>query len=115
MGKIKQNYSCSLHLTHDVIGGKWKLRILWHILEGRNRFSQMLKAMPDITHKMLITQLKEMEHSGILIREEHVDVRPHVTYALEERHASLIPVIYSLCQFGEQYANHSGIVITPNE
>lgn len=65
MGKIKKEYECSLLLTHDLIGGKWKLRILWHIIQGDNRFSLLAKAIPDITQKVLASQIKELETSGI--------------------------------------------------
>lgn len=58
MGKIKDEYFCALLLTMDLLGGKWKLRILWHIINGDNRFSLLRKSIPDITNKMLITQLK---------------------------------------------------------
>ena len=60
MGKIKDEYFCALLLTMDLLGGKWKLRILWHIINGDNRFSLLRKLIPDITNKMLITQLKEL-------------------------------------------------------
>ncbi|MGL4283596.1 MAG: winged helix-turn-helix transcriptional regulator, partial [Eubacterium aggregans] len=51
MAQIKENYSCVLQLSNDLIGGKWKLRILWHVLKGENRFSSLLKGIPDITKK----------------------------------------------------------------
>ena len=68
MGKLKEEYSCALLLAMDLVGGKWKLRILWHILHGDDRFSLLQKGMPDITEKMLTTQLKEMENSGLILR-----------------------------------------------
>lgn len=66
MGKIKDEYSCALLLAMDLVGGKWKLRILWHIVHGDNRFSLLQKGIPDITEKMLTTQLKDMENSGVI-------------------------------------------------
>lgn len=58
MGKIKKKYPCALILTHDLIGGKWKLRILWHIIHGENRFSLLMRAIPDISQKVLVSQLR---------------------------------------------------------
>ena len=51
--KNKKEYSCALLLANDLIGGKWKLRILWHISHGDNRFSLLTKAIPDISQKCL--------------------------------------------------------------
>ena len=104
MATIKKEYSCSLILTNDLIGGKWKGRILWHIIQGDNRFSLLQKTIPEITHKVLITQLRELENSGILSRKEIDDVRPHVVYSISNDYAQLIPILESLCDFTKQYA-----------
>lgn len=66
MAIIKEEYTCSLLLVIDLIGGKWKQRILWHIIHGDNRFSLLQKGIPDITGKMLTTQLKELEVNGLV-------------------------------------------------
>lgn len=52
MAAPKKEYQCALVLTHDLIGGKWKLRILWHVLHGDNRYMQLCRAIPDITQKV---------------------------------------------------------------
>ncbi|MGL4546452.1 winged helix-turn-helix transcriptional regulator [Eubacterium aggregans] len=80
MAQIKENYSCVLQLSNDLIGGKWKLRILWHVLKGENRFSSLLKGIPDITKKVLATQLKEMEQQGLLDRKIERSKPLKVTY-----------------------------------
>ena len=64
MSKIKIKYTCALVLANDLIGGKWKLRILWHIAHGDNRFSLLTKAIPDISQKVLTVQLKELEEKA---------------------------------------------------
>jgi|GEM_PF-2732784 len=61
MSKLKDEYSCSLLLTIDLIGGKWKMRLLWHIMYGDNRYSLLRRAIPEITEKMLNTQLRELK------------------------------------------------------
>ena len=68
MSKIKIKYTCALVVANDLIGGKWKLRILWHIAHGDNRFSLLTKAIPDISQKVLTVQLKELEESGIITK-----------------------------------------------
>lgn len=111
MGHIKNDYTCSLILTHDLIGGKWKLRILWHIINGDNRFSLLQKGIPDITHKVLITQLRELEESGILLRKELEDVRPHVEYSISDNYIEIVPILSSLCDFTKEYAAKNKINI----
>ncbi|MBP2642036.1 MAG: ytcD [Firmicutes bacterium] len=91
-------------LTHDLIEGKWKKRILWHIINGNNRFSLLQKVMPDITHKMLITQLKELVTSGILIRNEYEKTPPRVEYHISPQYQSIIPIMQALWEFTKQYA-----------
>ena len=55
MGELKKEYRCVLDLAHDIIGGKWKLRILWNIQQGNNRFSMLERAIPEITQKNIMS------------------------------------------------------------
>ncbi len=112
MAKIKKGYTCALILTADIIGGKWKLRILWHILYGDNRFSLLQKAIPDITHKMLITQLKELVESGILLKIDHNELPPRVEYFISEEYKGIESILDNLCDFTRDYAQKNQIIIT---
>ncbi len=111
MTKIKNEYTCSLILTADILGGKWKLRILWHVLHGDNRFSLLQKAIPDITHKMLITQLKELVTSGILIKTDYHELPLRVEYSISEKYEKIEPILDSLCDFTLDYAQKNNITI----
>lgn len=111
MGKIVSEYSCSLILANDLLGGKWKQRILWHIIHGDNRFSLLKKAIPDVTHKMLISELRELESSGLILRKDYGQFPLKVEYSLSPRYAALVPILDSLCNFVDEYARESGIVI----
>ncbi len=102
--KIKNQYSCALLLSMDLLGGKWKMRILWHILNGDNRFSLLQKGIPDITHKMLITQLKELEESKLLIRTVIKEKPLNVEYSLSNEHKELITLVEGFCDFSKDYA-----------
>ncbi len=102
--KIKQQYTCALLLSMDLVGGKWKMRILWHILNGDNRFSLLQKGIPDITHKMLVTQLKELEQSNLLIRTVISSKPLNVEYSLSTKYKELIPLIHGFCDFSKEYA-----------
>ena len=90
MVNFEKEYKCALVFTHDLIGGKWKLRILWHIIHGDNRFSMLKKAIPDITEKVLYTQLRDLQKSGI-IEKEIVNEQPPKTilYHLREEYKDL--------------------------
>lgn len=112
MGKIKENYACSLVLMHDLIGGKWKLRVLWHIIHGDNRFSMLLRAIPDITQKVLSDQLNQLEKSG-LINKHVIDDKPPkvIAYSIAKEYEDIIDLIEHTCRFTKQYAKKNGIMI----
>ncbi len=103
--KIKKQYTCALLLSMDLLGGKWKMRILWHVLNGDNRFSLLQKSIIDISHKMLVTQLRELEDSKILIRTV-VSKKPlNVVYSLTTEYKDLIPLVNGFCDFSKNYAH----------
>ncbi len=109
--KIKDEYNCALLLSMDLIGGKWKMRILWHIVNGENRFSLLQKGIPDITHKMLVTQLKELEQSGILIKKIIQEKPLWIEYKLSEQYKDLIILVEKFCDFSKDYANQNSITL----
>ena len=76
--KLKKQYDCNLVMMNDLIGGKWKLRILWHIMNGDNRFSMLEKTIDSITPKVLMSQLNEMEESGLILKHVLVSTPPKV-------------------------------------
>lgn len=110
MYKLKESYECSLNLTHDLIGGKWKLQILAHIRKGENRFSLLDKTIPNISQKVLSSQLKELEATGLIIKEVIDDNPPKIIiYHINDKYNNLNQVIDLLCEFSEEYANNNGI------
>lgn len=111
MAKLKKEYSCSLMLTHDLIGGKWKLRILWHIMVGDTRFSSLQREMKDITSKVLSSQLRELESAGLISRKVYPDVPPRVEYDFTDLGRELYPVLKTLSQWSNHYAADHGIEV----
>ena len=111
MSKLKSEYSCSLLLTIDLIGGKWKLRILWHIMKGDNRYSILQKAIPEITQKMLTTQLKELEDSELVIRTVIQEKPLNVQYSLSNKYSQMESIIDSLCDFSKEYGKTNNIIV----
>lgn len=111
MANIQKNYGCALELTMDLIGGKWKIIILWHLFQEKKRFNELDKLLPSITQKMLTTQLRELEEKGLVHREVYPVVPPKVEYSLTEQGRSLEPVLQYLCQWSNDYAKDHGIQI----
>lgn len=98
-------YQCSMELTLDLIGGKWKALILWHLGENTLRFSELKKTLPKITQKMLTQQLRELETSGLVKRFIYTQIPPKVEYSLTPNGKSLLPILDTLCQWGLNYAD----------
>jgi len=104
--KIRNNeYHCPMELTLDLIGGKWKALILWHLGENTLRFSELKKALPKITQKMLTQQLRELEEGGLVTRFIYRQVPPKVEYSLTTTGKTLLPILATMYQWGIDYAN----------
>lgn len=98
-------YQCSMELTLDLIGGKWKSLILWHLGENTLRFSELKRTLPQITQKMLTQQLRDLEMDGLVHRYIYTQIPPKVEYSLTDAGKSLLPILATLCQWGLNYAN----------
>jgi DNA-binding HxlR family transcriptional regulator len=99
-----------MELTIDLIGGKWKSLILWHLGENTLRFSVLKKMLPQITQKMLTQQLRELEQDGLLQRFVYTQVPPKVEYSLTGEGKTLLPILESMCQWGINYANQTELI-----
>ena len=87
---------CPVTYVMNKIGGHWKPIILYHLLSGSKRYSEIKKAMPHITEKMLIQHLKQLESDKLLIRKAKPVVPPYVTYTLTESGQDLEAVIKAM-------------------
>ncbi|MCU5482030.1 winged helix-turn-helix transcriptional regulator [Bacillus cereus] len=88
-------YSCPVEAMVEVIGGKWKGVILYHLLDGTKRFNELKRLKPNITQRMLTLQLRELEADGII----HREVPPKVEYSLTELGESLRPMILLMMEW----------------
>jgi len=109
VGVIKPAYTCMLTLAMDLVGGKWKMVILWRLQNGVVRFSELKRQLGGITQKMLTQQLRELEDSGFVNRTVYPVVPPKVEYSLTEEGKKLIPALNALCQWSSDYAVSRGI------
>ena len=89
--------------TLKVLGGKWKILILWHLKDQTRRFSELKRLMPEISEKMLIQQLRELEKDEVVNRNVYRDVPPKVEYSFTNYGRSLEPVLQALCNWGEAH------------
>lgn len=96
----KRTSKCPAETTLAVIGGRWKVIILYQLFQGVKRYSELQRAIKGITQKMLTQQLREMEHDGIVQRTVYPQVPPKVEYQLTPLGQTLQPVIEAMCQWG---------------
>ena len=95
--------NCPVEATLDLIGGKYKALILWHLSEGKLRFSELRKAITNATPKMLTQQLRELESQALIHREVFAVVPPKVEYSLTELGRSLLPILVAMRDWGTDY------------
>ncbi|MFJ8468375.1 winged helix-turn-helix transcriptional regulator [Streptomyces swartbergensis] len=98
----KRTYTCGLDAAIAVMGGKWKGLILFSPGEGPLRFGELRRTVAGISERMLILQLREMEHSGLVHREVHLQVPPKVEYSLTDFGHSLNAAMAPLGEWGEE-------------
>jgi len=91
---------CPVQHTLAVIGGKWKVAILYYLVDKTFRFGELKRKIPNITQKMLTQQLRELEDHGLVHREVYAEVPPRVEYSLTEFGKTLSPVLSTICQWG---------------
>lgn len=94
---------CPVHAVLDLIGGKWKVLILYHLMDGTRRFNELQRCMPAVTQRMLTLQLRELEADGIVHREVYPQVPPKVEYSLTDFGRTLQPVVRSMHDWGEAH------------
>jgi DNA-binding HxlR family transcriptional regulator len=106
VSKIKyqgKSYPCCTSLTMDLIGGKWKTVIIYHLREGQLRYNELRKAMPTVTERTLSLQLKKLEEDNIINREVIYKKPPlKVFYSLTDLGTTLLPIVQSIADWGDR-------------
>jgi len=95
--------NCPVEATLDLIGGKYKALILWHLSGGILRFSELRSRIPKATPKMLTQQLRELETQNLIHREVYPVIPPKVEYSLTETGKSLLPILVAMRDWGAEY------------
>jgi len=101
--KIIPNLNCGLDLIGEVLYGKWKIRLLWFINEGHKRPSELQRKIPDASRRVLNIQLKELEEHELVSKIIYPVVPPKVEYSLTDFGKTLIPVISTIGNWGDEH------------
>ena len=103
---------CPVETTLEMIGGKYKSLILWHLSNGTLRFSELKKVISHATPKMLTQQLRELEADNLVHREVFPVIPPKVEYSLTKTGESLIPVLIAMRDWGASYLRNKNLETT---
>ncbi len=102
-----KTYPCCASLTMGVIGGKWKVVILYHLMEGTLRYSELRKCMPTVTERTLSLQLQALEKDGLILRKVYHKKPPlKVEYSLTDFGQTLVPIIQAIANWGDAVVEH---------
>ncbi len=93
---------CPVTFTLGKIGGRWKPLILYNLTAGKKRYSELKRGIPDITEKMLIQHLKELEQDELILRESLPVVPPHVIYSLTRSGKEMGPILEAMAKWGKK-------------
>jgi DNA-binding HxlR family transcriptional regulator len=105
-----KSYNCGLEAALDVLGGKWKPLILWHLQSERRRFGELKRLVVGISEKVLIQQLRELETDGIIHRKAYPEIPPRVEYSLTPFGVSLKEAMTPLCHWGNKHMERIGAI-----
>jgi DNA-binding HxlR family transcriptional regulator len=104
----KNYYDCPIEATLKVIGGKWKAISIYYLIDDPKRFTELMNLLETASARMLTKQLKELEIDGIIKREQFAEVPPRVEYSLTDYGKTLLPLISSICDWGEIHLEKIG-------
>ena len=108
---VPRDLVCPVRTTLNLLGGKWKLLILASLLDGAHRYGELRRLMPEITEKMLIQELRELEADGLVARTVHQQVPPKVEYALIGPGEQVRPVLQALLGWSTDYLAQRGVQV----
>ncbi len=102
---MKHIEGCPVQAAIQVLAGKWKVQIFWHLSFGKLRFAELRKKVPRISEKVLTEHLRQLEKDGVINRHVTKSVPPAVAYSLNEQGEKLVPIMEALCDWGSQHFN----------
>jgi DNA-binding HxlR family transcriptional regulator len=100
---MKNNFGCPVQGTINVLSGKWKVLVVWHLGFQPRRFAELRDLLPGVSEKVLTAQLRQLEHDGVIQRKIKPSVPPQVTYYLSKAGDELVPMMTELCHWGTRH------------
>jgi DNA-binding HxlR family transcriptional regulator len=100
---MKNHFGCPVQATSNVMAGKWKVLIVWHLSFGSRRFAEIRDLLPGVSEKVLAAQLRQLEGDGVIKRVAIRTSPPHVNYMLTDAGNELIPVMQKMCDWGSKH------------
>ena len=100
---MRDHHGCPVQAAINVMSGKWKVQILWHLSFGPLRFAELHRKLADVSEKVLSEQLRQLREAGVIERQTISRVPPAVSYSLNDEGEKLIPMMESLCDWGSAH------------
>ena len=100
---MKDHHGCPVQASINVLAGKWKVQILWHLSFGPRRFAELRKKLKRISEKVLTDQLRQLTRDGVVDRSVVARVPPQVMYSLNAEGKKLVPLMERLCDWGSAH------------
>lgn len=100
----KDVYVCGVELTMDILGGKWRIMILWYLRNKSLRFGQLKRSLKGISEKVLSEDLKQLTELGLINKKVYYQKPLKVEYSLTDHGKSFLPILYSIFEWGADYA-----------
>ncbi len=110
-----KEYKCSVAVTLDIFNDRWKMAIIWHLLDNEKRFKELHEEINEITQKTLTVKLKELEEKNIIHREVFAQVPPKVVYSLASAGEKLKPLLQEMYKWGIDYVEEFGKIERNNQ
>ncbi|AFL68487.1 winged helix-turn-helix transcriptional regulator [Sulfurospirillum barnesii] len=109
-----KEYICSVSIVQDIFNDKWKLGIIWHLLEGEKRYKELFEEVSEITQKTLTIKLRDLEEKHLIKRVVFPEIPPKVVYSLTPIGEKLRPVLKEMFEWGILYVKECGEVTKMN-
>lgn len=109
-----KEYKCSVSVTMDIFNDRWKLAVIWYLLEQDKRFKELCEDINEISQKTLTIKLRELEEKNIIKREVFAEVPPKVVYSLTPMGRKLKPLLKEMFDWGIEYVKENGTISVKN-
>lgn len=106
-----KEYKCSVEITNQIFNDKWKLGVVWHLLDGPKRYKDLNEKFSQITQKTLTIKLKELEEKKLVSRKVFAEVPPKVVYSLTPIGEELKEILNAMHSWGIKYVEECGEIV----